>query len=268
MDGGSLHAQVLGPDGAPAIVLLHGSGASTHSWRAVMDLAASDFRVVALDLPGHGHSPRQRGARPNLPNVARAVAQALERLDCAPTCIAGHSAGAAVAVQMTLSEGVRPAALVLVNPALAPFPGSSSSLFPILSGAVFLNPLTTALIARAARSTERVRRLLDSTGSVVEPEGLELYRRLLSDPQHVEGTFAMMVHWDLRPLRRALRQVEPATLVLVGERDGTVPPEVGRAVAGEIPGARMEVFADAGHLLHEEQPERTWETIRAYLQDL
>ena len=48
------HVQVFGAEEAPMLLLLHGTGAATHSWRAVAPLLAADFRVVAIDLPGHG----------------------------------------------------------------------------------------------------------------------------------------------------------------------------------------------------------------------
>jgi magnesium chelatase accessory protein len=100
-----------------AVLLLHGTGASAHSWRTLAPLLAARHDVIAPDLPGHGFT-RAEGRRPlTLPAMAQALAALLRVLGVRPRWIIGHSAGAAIAAQMCLqgdaahgSPGTRAAA--------------------------------------------------------------------------------------------------------------------------------------------------------------
>src|SRR3954447_16458792 len=90
------HVQEMG-DG-PVLLLLHGTGASTHSWREVMPRLASRFRVIAPDLPGHGFTDALPPRRLTLPGMAAAIAGLLATLGAKPAMLVGHSAGAAIAI--------------------------------------------------------------------------------------------------------------------------------------------------------------------------
>jgi len=92
------HVQVMGA--GPVLLLLHGTGASTHSWRDLAPLLAKSFTVIAADLPGHGFTSTPPAHRLSLPGMAQSVAELLRVLDLRPTLVAGHSAGAAILVRM------------------------------------------------------------------------------------------------------------------------------------------------------------------------
>ena len=91
------------------LLLLHGTGAATHSWRDLAPLLARDFTIVAPDLPGHGFTQAPESDRLSLPAMARAVAALLKQLALAPELIVGHSAGVAIALRMVLDKAVTPA---------------------------------------------------------------------------------------------------------------------------------------------------------------
>ena len=89
------HVQIMGS--GPTVLLLHGAGAATHSWRDVAPILASNFTVVAPDLPGHGFTdtPASRGL--SLDGMASGVSRLMDVLDARPVMAVGHSAGAAIA---------------------------------------------------------------------------------------------------------------------------------------------------------------------------
>lgn len=237
------------------LLLLHGAGASTHSWRSLIPLLVPAFEVLAPDLPGQGFSS---GAAPRftLPGMAQDVAALLAEQDFAPDLIVGHSAGAAIALRLALSGGAAPQRIVSLNGALTPFRGVAGVLFPPLAKLLSLNPLTGAVFARTAGAPGAVQGLIAGTGSTIDPEGLRLYERLVTTPSHVSATLAMMARWDLAPLIADLPRLDaPVTLVL-GLRDRAVPPEGARAVAGRLRAARIVEYPDLGHLMHEEAPDR------------
>ena len=249
--GVRFHVQVMGA--GPVVLLLHGAGAATHSWRDLAPLLAERFTVVAPDLPGHGFSSTPASSGMTLPGMAASVAALLRELGLTPALAVGHSAGAGVMIRMAL-DGQLTGPLVALNGALLPFPGVAAKLFPGLAKALFVNPFVPSLVAAGIRGGGVVERFLGRTGSRLDARGTELYARLFGTAGHVAGMLAMMASWDLETLAAALpRLANPLTLVY-GDRDGTVPPNVSITVAKRVPGARLIKLAGLGHLAHEEQP--------------
>ncbi len=250
--GLSWHVQEMGQ--GPTLLLLHGTGASTHSWRDLLPLLARDFHVIAPDLPGHGFTEAPERDRLSLPAMARGLTSLLGKLGVEPEGIVGHSAGAAIAMQMVLTGAVAPSCLISLNGALLPFKGVASQLFPSVARLLVLNPLVPRLFAWRAGSTEAVTQLLEGMGSRLDARGQDLYQRLFSNRVHVASTLGMMANWDLEALGRSFGRVDLPVLLVVGAGDRAVPPSDARAVAARLPDARIETLPGAGHLIHEEKP--------------
>ena len=247
------HVQRLG--NGPVIVMLHGTGAATHSWRGLAPLLATRFSIVTLDLPGHGFTQGVPRGGMSLPAIARAVTALLDRLNVRPTLLVGHSAGAAIAVRMAL-DGLPVDGLVGLSPALQPFPGIAARLFPTLAKLLFVNPIAPHLFAALARRPgETARFLRRSTGSSIEPAGIEFYARLFATVGHCAGAIRMMAEWDLVPLAKALPTLDPPLLLVHGTGDAAIPTASVEASAAAAPDGRVELLRDLGHLAHEERPD-------------
>ena len=253
VDAGGLrwHVQTMGR--GPALLLLHGTGASTHSWRDLMPLLAQRFSVIVPDLPGHGFTTRASGAGMSLPGMARLVGELLSALDLRPEFAVGHSAGAAILVRMALDRRLVPRAIASLNGAFLPFEGVLRIFSP---AAKFLasTSLAAHLAASRARDANAVERLLESTGSTIDARGRELYARLVRSPGHVAGALAMMAGWDLDAMPRDLRRLEVPVLLVAGDGDRTIAPAQSDRVGALLPRARVEHLRGLGHLAHEEQP--------------
>lgn len=248
------HVQQMGQ--GPTILLLHGAGAATHSWRDLMPILAERAHVVAIDLPGHGFSGDPGSGGLTLPGMSRRVGGLVEAMGWRPALVVGHSAGAAVALRLALDGRIGDAGIVAINGALAPFAGAVAPLFQGLAMGLFLNPFAIRVFAHAARSTARVERMIAGTGSRIDARGLDLYGALFRKPGHVGGTLGMMANWDLMPLRRDLGRLAVPLTLIVGETDRAVPPSVSEAVGGEVAGARIVRMPGLGHLAHEEDAAR------------
>jgi magnesium chelatase accessory protein len=247
------HVQVMGH--GPALLLVHGTGAATHSWRDLAPRLARHFTVVAPDLPGHGFSGRPPAERASLPGVARSLAALLATLDVSPAVAVGHSAGAAILARMCVDGDIAPKVLVSLNGAFLPFGGWAAMLFLPMARLLSWNPLVPRLFAWRAADREALVRLLRGTGSTLDERGVELYGRLVRSPAHVSGALAMMANWDLDPLERDLRRLDTPLVLVVGETDRTVSPADAEQVAARVPGARVVRLAHLGHLAHEEKPQ-------------
>jgi magnesium chelatase accessory protein len=119
------HVQFMGK--GPVALLLHGTGASTHSWRDFAPLLARHFTIVAPDLPGHAFTERPKAPGLSLPGIAASVRDLLDVLEMEPVFGIGHSAGAAILARMTIDGALQPRALVSLNGALLPFRGVPAS---------------------------------------------------------------------------------------------------------------------------------------------
>lgn len=245
------HVQVAGT--GPALLLLHGAGGSTHSWARLLPLLTPYFTVVAPDLPGHAFTAAPESRLMSLPGVAGLVSALLAELGVRPALAAGHSAGAAVALRMTVDGTLSPAGLVGLNPALAVFDPPLGPLRPLLYAVAGSEPY--ARIVSALATPAAVEATLRSTGSRIGAELVALYARLAASPGHVHGTMSMMSRWDVAPLIADYPRVQPPVALVFGAGDRWIDrPEVERATR-PIPRVRVLSVPDTGHLTHEERPD-------------
>lgn len=253
VDAGGLtwHVQTMGR-GDP-LLLLHGAGASTHSWRDLMPALAPRFAVVAVDLPGHAYSGALPRGRRSMAGMAAACADLLRTLGTpVPRAVVGHSAGAAVAVRMSLDGLLATPTLIGINAALLPFDGLPGVLYAPIARLLALNPLVPWLASWRAQDDGGVRRLIEATGSHLDDDGIRYYARLLRRPEHVNGVLTMMARWDLPQLVRDLPALRATLHLLTGERDSAVPPAHAARIAAMLPGTAVERIPRVGHLAHEE----------------
>ena len=255
------HVQEMGQ--GPLLLMLHGTGAATHSWRDFAPALAEHFRIVAPDLPGHGFTTPPRFDSMTLPGMAGYVAELVDALGCAPDLVLGHSAGAAILIRACLDGRMAPRGLISLNGALMPWRGLPGQVFSPAAKLFARNGLFSRLFALRALSRKSIQRLVDSTGSILEPRGVDLYQRLIRSPSHVRASLSMMANWDLRLIEQGLPRLEAPLFLIVGERDTTVSPREARRVQqGLLPSAELTTLPGLGHLAHEERPREVADVVR------
>ena len=255
------HVQVMGE--GPPLLLLHGTGASTHSWRDVMPRLAGHYTVIAPDLPGHAFTIRPPSGSLSLPGMGSAVAALLRKLDVKPVRAAGHFAGLVAAglfppplpqVRPEAADRLfAPADLVSFNGAFFPFGGMLGQFFSPLARTLANATLVQKLFARMA-DRAAVERLLRDTGSTIDAEGIGLYQRLFSNEGHVAGALGMMAAWDLHRMPQDLGGLpQPLTFVAAGN-DRTVPPATAAEAARLTHQPHLVSLPGLGHLACMEKP--------------
>ncbi len=244
----------MGTDRGPRVLLLHGTGAATHSWRGVMPLLAPHADVLSLDLPGHGFTTALPAGHVSLPAMAAALAQLMAAQSFAPDLVLGHSAGAALMLRLALDGRWQGRRLISLNGALLPFEGLAGLAYAPMARLLAGNPLVSRLAAWRGQDENAVRRLIGGTGSRIDNAGLLQYRLLMGNAGHVANVLAMMANWNLHPLQRDLPALACPLLLLAAAGDTAVPPAQAQRVALRVPAARVQVLPGLGHLAHEEAP--------------
>lgn len=241
-------------ESAPVILLLHGTGSSSHSWREVAPLLAQHARVLVLDLPGHAFTSMPHATEQSLPGMARHVASLLSSLSISPTLVVGHSAGAAVAARMVLDQAITPKALVSLNGALLGFSGLAGQFFSPIARVLASMPLVARFFTWQSADLATVERLIASTGSKLDTRGLQLYAQCVRNEGHVDAALAMMAHWDLQQLQSELHKIKIPLWMVAAHNDLTVPAEQAAQVAKELQFSELVMWPKLGHLAHEEDP--------------
>lgn len=250
-----LHHRLDGPAEAPMLVLANSLGAELDMWEPQLDAFAQAFQVLRFDLPGHGRSPDPEGTF-TIHDIAAGVVGLLDGVGVERASLCGLSLGGAVA--MALAGG-----------------------FPDRVERVVL-ACTTARFGTPEMWRERavlVRR--EGVGAVVEPalerwftkgfrqrrpEIIQTYREhyLRTSTDGYAGCCDALAGWDFRG---QLDSVRAPALVVCAEGDPVVPPDDARATTEALPEARLELIADAAHLVNVERPRVFERAVMAHLMD-
>lgn len=257
------HIQRMG-QGKP-MLLLHGTAASTHTWRDLMPILARSFDVWAIDLPGHGFTDSVKADELSLQGMTASIAKLLRDLDIRPEAIIGHSAGAAIALNLALSEYEDTNTVIGINAALLPFGGVLKNIFSPLAKFFASTSLMPRMLVRRAKDTAAVERVLHGTGSRLNEAGLSLYQRLFQRESHLAAVLEMMARWDLRPMLQELPHLQSRLLLIVGEGDKAVSPGEAVSIKKMLPDAEISRLPGLGHLAHEERPEEVAAIILGFL---
>lgn len=256
------HVQMMGA--GPAILLVHGTGASTHSWRDVMPVLAQRFTVVAVDLPGHGFTGMP--AEPDglsLPGMARGLAKVLQEIAVSPRIAAGHSAGAAILARMCLDGALRLDTLISLNGAILPLGGIAGRIFSPIAKLLVSFEFVPRFAAGRNADPKVIEGYLANTGSRLTPEGIALYGRLARSPGHVGAALGMMANWDLEAMEPELPRLTPRVVLVAAALDGMIKPNDAFRLRDRLASSEVVFLRDLGHLAHEERPAEIAELILA-----
>lgn len=238
----------------PLILLIHGAGGATQSFRGIFPILAKTHHVVAIDLPGQGFTQLGAQQRCGLDHMSQDLLALCRNQGWEPDIVVGHSAGVAIALRMW-ELGMRPTrGIVGINAALGNFKGVAGWLFPMMAKALAATPFSAGVFA-STTTRSAVRNLVEGTGSKLGQEGLELYYRLATDRGHVDATLSMMAQWSLDGLLSRLDRIDTPVHLITGLNDKAVPPQVSRDAARKLPHAKLTELSGLGHLAHEEDPE-------------
>ena len=246
------HIQKFGSTGKK-LLLIHGTGASSHSWYPLVENLNLDFEILCLDLPGHGFTRAFAKQNKQLVTIVDQISYLLRKLDFYPNIIIGHSAGAAVAYELAKRIETEPSTIA-INAAFGQFSGLAGLAFPYFAKLAASTTIPARFLNLLASKEEIIRKLLASTGSAIPEQQIKCYQYLFSNPDHVDGTLQLMADWDLGNFLDRLPEETSPIHFLVGDKDKTVPPHISKSWDQLMPNSSLTEYKGLGHLLHEEDP--------------
>jgi len=248
------HIQTTGS--GPLCLLIHGTGASVHSWEKLAQLLAGHYTVVMMDLPAHADTQSPSNADLSLVGMTSAIMQLIEHEQWQIQLMVGHSAGAAIMFEMCLQDPQLAQRLVSINGAVIPLSGVAGYLFSPLARFSANSQWMSHFFSFRARNDRNVKKLLDSTGSSVDAKSFQRYAQLFSTPSHVSGVLRMMAHWRLERLPPRLKHLQQDVELIAASDDKTIPLRDTYKLQQLLPVDKVSVsvLSSGGHLLHEQDP--------------
>jgi pimeloyl-ACP methyl ester carboxylesterase len=270
-----IHYQEAGDPAAFPMILIHGFAASTLVWSKVfLELAAAGtpmpenragppltqvvptvgFRVIAPDLPGYGYSAKPRDHEYTIARQAETVVGFLKQLGIARALLVGSSYGGAIAATIALDHPELVEKLVLVGAVTNNKP--TRYLLMRLFGSPIIGDILSPLVVGSRRLLRlRMKRVYDRHAWELDERRVDARHLPLATRGAHRAIIRTVRRWDAERVAREAHLITQPTLLLWGDTDREVPLADGNRLHEEIPGSRLIVFRNCGHLPQEEYPE-------------
>jgi pimeloyl-ACP methyl ester carboxylesterase len=255
VDGVRLHYQEAGDPGAPPMILIHGFAASNLVWSKVfLEFAGAGYRVIAPDLPGYGFSEKPRHLDYTIANQAEMVVSFLKQLEIGRAVFLGSSYGAAIAATIALDHPTLVEKLVMVGAVNNNKP--TRYLLMRLLGSPIIGDILSPLLVGSRRLLRlRMKRVYDRHSWKLDERRVDARHLPLRTRGAHRAIIRTVRRWDAERVSREAHLLTQSTLLLWGDTDREVPLADGERLHEAIPGSRLIVFRECGHLPHEEYPE-------------
>lgn len=267
--GLNVHYRDEGKRDGRVVVLIHGSNASLHTWEPWVKNLGSDYRIISLDLPGHGLTGSHPGGVYDYPVFVDVVDKLMTRLGVAKAVIGGNSMGGGTAWLFALAHPEKTEAVLLVDAAGAP--SWQARKIPI--GFQAMRTPVVKELARfiAPRSMfESSIRTSMSVQSKIDDKLIDRYWELNRFPGNREATMKRFAlpHNNWAASKEKLAAIKVPVMIMWGEQDNLIPVSSAKWFAEAIPGAKLVVYPKVGHIPMEEVPERSAADIKTWLDNL
>lgn len=239
------------------IILLHSYGQSLYTWRNVFRRLAENYRVIALDLVGHGHSDRPSDFDYTITAHADSIKLFMDSIGIQSAHIVGYSLASYIAMDLVQRYPDRTGCLILMSPA---------TVTPEMPLAIrMLDSSFFGGIASRLYGMRTVRKLLEECYfdlTNLTDEVVEAYYSTASDSEGRRAIQLSMSQRDEYPIVSKLRTIENSALILYGVEDKWHSLEDIELVHVAMPNSKLQQVRNAGHLFNEEKPEKIVEYIK------
>ncbi|MBL8546633.1 MAG: alpha/beta hydrolase [Hyphomonadaceae bacterium] len=268
LGGVRVHYRIEGQETGPTLVLIHGFSASVHTWEPWVSRLGESYRIVSLDLPGHGLTRAPAGYQASIEAYRDLVHQFLQAQNITRFALAGSSMGGNVAWEYALAHPEELDALILVDASgwedTRAEAASDPQIFKLLR-----NPVLGPLV-RDLDSSRLVRQGLEASfadPSHVDDAMLNRYTQLARAPGHRDILLQMTLGYRERNYATAQRlaALDMPVLILTGDTDRLVPPAHAQQFRDAISGSQLITFEHTGHIPQEEKPDESAMAVHEFL---
>lgn len=263
-NGVKIHYRDFGSRQSQPIVLIHGTSDSLLTWDAITPYLENDYRLISLDLPGHGFSSVHPQADYSRSAMVESVKLLMDYLKVDSASLIGNSLGGGIAWRAALSHPERVSSLVLLDPSGAPHKAISKSNlgFRIMRSSIgrfFAKKVTPrALVERS---------LLDTVvdGKIVHEKMIDRYWELLRLPGNRQALTELALAKRDQSAWDDIASLNQPSLIIWGEQDQLIPVSSGTLFDDALPNSKLIVYPQIGHLPMIEAPQTTANDISQFL---
>jgi magnesium chelatase accessory protein len=254
------HVQLTGT--GPAVLLLHGTGSSTHSWSDLIPLLENHAQVLVPDLPGHAFTLGAKLEDLKLDEIARSLQLLITQLGIeAPSIVVGHSAGAPLALRFAAAALKQPKLVIALNPSFIPPPPIYTSFFGPLLGPITRSSTLSSLLASLSPSLGMVDKLLDSTNTILPEARRVYYRKLFERSDHVRGSMNFMAAADIQKVLAEADLYQGKLICVLGNQDAWIPVKPLEKIIRDHFSTAEIMKWEGGHIMHELEPGKVAQLI-------
>jgi pimeloyl-ACP methyl ester carboxylesterase len=252
----------------PPIILLHGFGGCSYSWRFLAPALAEDHRVFTIDLKGYGLSDKPADGNYAISDQADMVAAFIRSQDLHDVVIMGHSMGGGVTLMTYLKvredQPARVKSLVLIDSAGYP---QKMPWFIWLAKAPVLGSVGGKLVSPRFATYLVLKKCYYYDDKITE-EQIDTYAYYGSLPGALEAvvqTAKQIVPDDIDALTAQYKTISVPVLIIWGAEDEVVPLSVGKNFKRDIPNSQLVILPKCGHMPPEEEPGETTRVVKEFL---
>lgn len=263
-----LHVEEHGSGGRP-LVLIHGFGGHAYTWRHWIPRLRDRFRVLAVDLKGHGAAPKPADDAYGPEDQAELLVHEIRRRGLERATLVGHSLGGGIALLTALRLAERGGrtleSLVLISAAAF---ADRLPRFVAWARSPLLGPALVRLVPPRTLVRWILRSIVHDPSTVTERQ-VRAYAEPLASPEGrraILRTARRIVPADAESTVARYPRISRPALLLWGRQDRVVPPAQGERLARALPRAKLEVLEACGHIPQEERPDESLAVVEPFLQ--
>lgn len=249
------------------LLLLHGLGESSFTWRYLVDDLAKQYRVISLDMKGFGQSPKPRDGRYSIYDQAIAVKHFIEQQQLENVTLVGHSLGGGVALALTLmaeQESWDVKRLILIN--AAAYKQNLPSMLRDLAKPV-VGDIGIYMVS-PTKQAKQAYQFAFYNNMKIPAEGVKEYARNLLRPRSryvfLQST-KQLIPEDIECVSRQYTQIKQPTLIIWGYHDAVVHRRHAKRLHQNLSNSTLEIIRNAGHMPQEETPQQVLSLIQDWL---
>ena len=262
--------RVIEGDPSLTFLFIHGLGENLRTWEKMEEQLTIPYRILLIDLPGHGQSPLQRRTNYSHDNLSRLLWKFVDEIGTGDLVIVGHSLGGNIALRMAAIRPEKIQGLFLLSPSV--FDTRGFPLPRLITNNIFLRPLLDVMIRRIVRSPERLTKILKQAVFDKTAVDGDLIERIVTPITDNPKSYLTLIYLFRDSSRnRKLPDfggIHVPVLIINGTEDLWVKPEDTLRLTSLLPDGELTLLPSCGHMPQEEKPNEVVQKLEEFVKNL